>query len=65
MSGHPPEYPQGVQAVYMPFHVKLDCLWISSVDNFARCDAPTDGDRLRLLAPASGWEGGVAATGGN
>ena len=27
-------YPQGVQAFYVVFHVKLGCLWISPVDNF-------------------------------
>lgn len=27
-------YPQGVQAFYVVFHVKLGRLWISPVDNF-------------------------------
>jgi hypothetical protein len=33
--GCPRKYPQGGQAVYVVFHVKLRNLWITSVDNFA------------------------------
>jgi hypothetical protein len=33
-SGCPRKYPQGRQPVYVVFHVKLNGLWITSVDNF-------------------------------
>jgi hypothetical protein len=39
-------YPQGVQAFYVAFHVKRRGLWITSVDNFERAAVPTDGDLL-------------------
>jgi hypothetical protein len=34
ITAHPPVYPQGVQAFYVAFHVKLASLWITPVDNF-------------------------------
>jgi hypothetical protein len=34
MSARPPLYPQGVTTFYVVFHVKLGCLWITSVDNY-------------------------------
>jgi hypothetical protein len=37
-------YPQGVQAIYVVFHVKRGCLWITSVDNVSRGASPTQGD---------------------
>jgi hypothetical protein len=41
-----PNYPQGVQAFYVAFHVKRRGLWITSVDNFWCAVVPTDGDEL-------------------
>jgi len=43
----PRPYPQGGQAVYVVFHVKLEGLWITSVDNFGGGETPTDGDHGR------------------
>ncbi len=44
LQGCPRLYPQGAQAFYVVFHVKLACLWITSVDNFGRGAALTYGD---------------------
>jgi hypothetical protein len=44
IKSRPGTYPQGPQAVYVGFHVKGGCLWITSVDNFGRAAMPTDRD---------------------
>jgi hypothetical protein len=54
-----------MQAVYMAFHVKLACLWISSVDNLRRGADGTHGDRLRLPRPLPDRLGVLAVTQGN
>src|SRR3954470_24763649 len=44
-------YPQGAHACDVVFHVKLRCLWITSVDNFWRAGVPTDRD-VRQRGPS-------------
>lgn len=48
-----PAYPQPWQRCDVVFHVKPQCLWITSVDNFGGASLPTDGDRHRrsLVSP--------------
>jgi hypothetical protein len=46
----PPFHPQARQAIYVVFHVKRQCLWITSVDNFFRGSTPP----LRRLRRTSG-----------
>jgi hypothetical protein len=47
MTPSPPLYPQGVNPFYVVFHVKLVCLWITPVDNYAGIAAATEGDVRR------------------
>jgi hypothetical protein len=63
--GCPRRYPQGTQAVYVVFHVKLGGLWITSVDNFRCGVATTDGDVDLHAVEADPAQGVVSALAGN